>query len=303
MSCWTENPADKDKFPAPSHFLFSCFGWGSLQGSAGAELRSWHFLGSVSLQREGKKKSGSSVPRLCNLVTSLWHFCQGLQGGEGRMEGLREGMAGPVYPLQELSQVLWSLCPCWGVSMNCEKPWERPHSWGEWKGRSAPHTGSITWCPECPKKMKWHCFELREAQGLPLPQKIFALVFWGGLVGLADEGPDRPYCCKYPSSRICLHWTQNATEWSKPGISNLLFRTAVLKLKFCFEGARPEGKLFCGWCADLYKGRIKVLLFFFHKNVHGDFSMENSSKWTLGSKILNSMGQHMSWKPEFSSRY
>lgn len=139
MSCWMENPADKDKFPAPSHFLFSCFGWGSLQGSAGAELWSWHFLGSMSLQREGKKKSGSSVPRLCNLVTSHWHFCQGWQGGEGRMEGPREGTAGPVYPLQELSQVLWSLCPCWGVSMNCEKPWERPHSWGEWKGRSAPH--------------------------------------------------------------------------------------------------------------------------------------------------------------------
>lgn len=56
MSCWVENPADKEMLPAPSHFLFSYFGWGSLWGCAGAELCSWHFLGCMSLQREIKRE-------------------------------------------------------------------------------------------------------------------------------------------------------------------------------------------------------------------------------------------------------
>lgn len=108
------------------------------------------------------------------------------------------------------------------------------------------------------------------------------------------------------SSRICLYWTWSTTEQSKPEISNLFLCAAVLKLQFYLEGTCPsEGKLFCGWCADLYKGRIKALLFFsqVQKNVHGESSLGNSSKRTPGHKILYSMGQHMQWKPGFSSRH
>lgn len=116
----------------------------------------------------------------------------------------------------------------------------------------------------------------------------------------SEEPSNSAHSCKYLSSRICLCWTWSTREWSKPEISNWLLCAAVLKLQFYFERTCPsEGKLFCGWCADLYEGRIKASLFFsqVQKKVHGESSSGNSSKWTPGSKILYLMGQYMQWKP------
>lgn len=109
MSCWMENPADKDKFPAPSHFLFSCFGWGSLQGRVMQLTLSW-----LHVPAEGRKKESRTLvaKAIGNLVTSYWHLCQWRrhQGWQGRHGG--------AY----LSPSLRSPCPCWGVTMSCGKP-------------------------------------------------------------------------------------------------------------------------------------------------------------------------------------
>lgn len=51
--------------------------WGSLQGSAGAQLCCWHFLGCMSLQREVKRKYDSCAKLISNPVTSHGHLCRG----------------------------------------------------------------------------------------------------------------------------------------------------------------------------------------------------------------------------------
>lgn len=85
-----ENPADKDKFPAPSHFLFSCFGWGSLQGRVMQLTLSW-----LHVPAEGRKKESRILvaKTICNLVTSYWHLCRGDAKDD------REGIAVPIYLL------------------------------------------------------------------------------------------------------------------------------------------------------------------------------------------------------------
>lgn len=166
MSCWMENSADKDKFPAPSHFLFGCFGWGSLQGSAGAELCSWHFLGCVSLQREGKKKAGhlcQDYLQSCHIALApLQRRHQRWQGVDGWMEGPREGMAVPIYLL------LWDLHVHAGGGEDKLLKWASPSHNSE---KATPQAVYITWSLAWPQKTKWH---LRMAQGLSLPQKTSA---------------------------------------------------------------------------------------------------------------------------------
>lgn len=220
---------------------------------------------------EGRKKEIRSSAKTLQSLQSHWHLCQGWQGGEGAPRRAGQCLSPPRAPPGSVISM-----PKLGGE---DELWKAPTE--EERERASPHTGYNTWSLECLQKIKWHFLELREAWGLHLPWNIFG--FFRGFGRAGWQGS------VYPCSSICLE-----CNWVKQ-ISNLFFHAAALKLKFCFEGTHSEGKFFCGWCADLYKGRIKVLLFFsqVHKNVHREFSMENSSKWTLGSKILNSMGQHM----------
>lgn len=171
MSCWMHKAADKDKFPAPSHIPFGCFGWGTLSGSVGAELCSWHFLGYMSLQREGKKKAGllrqnylqilshhtgTSAEEMTRVTRRRW-----VNRGTKR----RQGSA--CLLLQDLN----GLAEGWGRAV--KKP-EVCHTDTEWKDRPGPQAISIPQSLACPQRTQGYLTGFRSIQGLPLPQRSSA---------------------------------------------------------------------------------------------------------------------------------
>jgi len=104
-----ENPADKDKFPDPSHFLFSSLAGGACRALLGLSYAVDTFLAACPFR--GKEKNQDSLAKpICNLVTSYWHLCRGdaKDDGEEMNEWRDQGKAW-LY----LSPSLGLPCPCW----------------------------------------------------------------------------------------------------------------------------------------------------------------------------------------------